>query len=134
MTTDVLNRKIKKHPKKGKISDGYHTFDELYMHCHALFIVLLTQIAASDSDIEVWKSWKQRNGEEYKGWFIAGIGKEITYHMPEALWDIVAAPEIERGKWDGHTSMDVIKRLLGIARTLKEKHEDNSEPRTDRIG
>ncbi|MEO0852714.1 MAG: hypothetical protein AAFY15_04335, partial [Cyanobacteria bacterium J06648_11] len=57
------------------------------------------------------------DGSSFEGWFIAGIQLktgQITYHLPMRLWDKCGAFEtLDRGKeWDGHTSEDVVKRLL----------------------
>lgn len=93
------------------ISDGYHTFDELYEHRIALFVALMK----SHRDIS-WCSKLHADGSEFDGWFIAGMDLPtgtVTYHLPNEwfseLDDIAIldhAPE-----WDGHTSADVVKRL-----------------------
>ena len=103
------------------ISDGYHTFDELYDHRVTLYIALCKQInhqPYNDADkFEVWRSKKHSDGTHYDGWFILGIGKEkghqITYHIPNERWEetnfvdiLETAPE-----FDGHTSQDVLNRI-----------------------
>jgi len=98
------------------ISDGYHTFGELYDHRHALFIALCktTQKAGNYS---VWRSLKHSDGTQYKEWFIMGIstvpGEQITYHLPYKLWDITTFAEtLERApEFDGHNSQDVLERI-----------------------
>lgn len=99
----------------GQISDGHHTFDELYEHRHALFFALML---SSSGDAETWMSKLHDDGSSFDGWFIAGIGLStgpITYHLPMRLWDrFVSAgfDVLEKApKWDGHTSNDVINRL-----------------------
>lgn len=95
----------------GSISDGYHTFDELYDHRNLLFLALC------DAEGGGWCSLKQSDGSQVEGWFIAGISLDsgsVTYHLPLRLWDLACsccemlpiAPE-----WDGHTSDDVLCRL-----------------------
>lgn len=96
----------------GEVSDGYHTFNELYDHRCTLFVALLTLIPNS------WYSEKHHDGSELPGWFIAGVELEkdtqITYHLPnrylriasERLYYREFAPE-----WDGYTSDDVLTRL-----------------------
>jgi hypothetical protein len=98
----------------GSTSDGYHTFDELYEHRHALFLNLMAMLYE-----EAWYSRKHNDGSEMEGWFIAGINLPtgtISYHMPDRLYDAAmntgatqmpCAPE-----WDGHKSGDVVRRLL----------------------
>lgn len=101
----------------GETSDGYHTFNELYEMRHALFIAL------ASSMLEIpWMSKKHHDGSEMDGWFIAGIPlKEgtISFHMPMRLWDTCANGAFvvisHAPKWDGHTSKDVIDRLMKFA-------------------
>lgn len=99
---------------KQNISDGYHTFRELYDHRHALFIVL----ANSNSQVS-WKSLKHNDGSSYPGWFIAGMelpSGPITYHLPLIHWKKLKIKKLETApEWDGHTSKDVIMRLFTTA-------------------
>lgn len=99
----------------GNMSDGYHTFNELYAHRVALFIAL------ANKHRESWKSLTQSDGEKYDGWFIAGIGlekgKQISYHIPLDKWDLLHCVTLEKAPdFDGHTSEDVVKRLLEMDR------------------
>jgi hypothetical protein len=102
----------------GEVSDGYHTFNELYEHRHALFIALCrTGVPICD----LWRSRLHADGSMFDGWFIMGImsvlpQKQITYHLPLRLWDRTNfVPTLERApKWDGHTSTDVIERLYKL--------------------
>lgn len=94
----------------GQISDGYHTFDELYAHrCH-LFAWLCSLLPGVS-----FKTRLDDKGEAWAGWFIAGINTDagqITYHLPDALWELVKVPEVERNTgYDGHTSADVLERI-----------------------
>ncbi|MBD1918864.1 hypothetical protein H6F55_25235 [Phormidium sp. FACHB-322] len=101
----------------GKTSDGYHTFDELYEHRHMLFLALLKSFDSSRpyGITSAWKSRKHDDGSSYEGWFICGIatfGNSITYHLPDRLWDLCRADELESAPpFDGHTSDDVLKRM-----------------------
>lgn len=102
-------------PITGETSDGYHTFSELYEHRHALFIVL-------QGHRESWMSKKHHDGSEMDGWFIAGLELPtgtITYHLPMRLWDTCVkngAEVMENApEWDGHTSKDVVNRLMRYA-------------------
>jgi len=100
--------------KDGDISDGYHTFDELYEHRVALFIALSKKCS---KDISVWRSKLHSDGSKYWGWFIIGIdkrkGRQITYHLPEEKWEETNfAEELEKApEYDGHTPEDVLERL-----------------------
>lgn len=92
----------------GKISDGFHTFDELYEHRHALFGAFVKVYGG-------WKSKKHSDGTMFDGWFIVGTninGKMITYHLPIRLLNDFPAKEIDNApEWDGHTPNDVVERL-----------------------
>jgi hypothetical protein len=106
--------------KAGEISDGYHTFDELYEHRFALYLALCKQIHEDpqwQTTKQVWRSKIHSDGSNYEGWFILGIndkkGEQITYHLPIVKWEetnfaktLDKAPE-----FDGHTSKDVLNRL-----------------------
>ena len=99
------------------ISDGYHTFGELYEHRYALFIALMHCMQGA-----AWYSMKHANDVPmYNGWFIAGIclpSGDISYHLPLSLLGHVqeaGAKRMESGFiWDGHTSEDVIDRLYSF--------------------
>lgn len=99
----------------GKVSDGYHTFDELYEHRHALFLALMSQC----DRYKRWYSLAHSDGSKMEGWFIAGIdlpSGPITYHLPirlVATAQLTGAEYLELGQaWDGHTSGMVIDRLF----------------------
>lgn len=106
------------HIDTNQVSDGYHTFGELYEHRIALFMCLCTYIA--DRHDNVWKSKLHSDGSAVEGWFIMGIntekGKQISYHLPVDKWgECWMAKELENApEWDGHTSADVLERLKSI--------------------
>ena len=111
---NAANERIKQldKPITGETSDGYHTFNELYEHRHALFLALAS---LTDS----WMSKKHHDESEMDGWFIAGLELQtgtITYHLPMRLWDACVKTGAEvrpkAPKWDGHTSKDVVERLM----------------------
>jgi hypothetical protein len=95
----------------GKVSDGYHTFDELYDHRHTLFVALMN----SHPDLS-WKSREHEDGTMYAGdWFIAGMDLptgEVSYHLAGRFWDTARVKALDRAPaWDGHTPEDVLVRL-----------------------
>ena len=108
-------------PNKGNISDGYHTFDELYEHRHTLFITLCRLLATKynlqDDGNGVWKSKIHSDGTSMPGWFVMGIltipGQQITYHLPDSKFDeCYFAKTLDKApEFDGHTSEDVLNRL-----------------------
>ncbi len=111
-----------------EVSDGYHTFDELYDHritlyfslCHQLFRLRNFTEYFNDIWIPIWRSKLHSDGSEFEGWFILGIykekGKQITYHLPIEKWEETNFAEtLEKApEWDGHTSGDVLERLKNL--------------------
>lgn len=97
---------------KGKISDGYHTFDELYYHRMVLFVVICAQ-----NKNRAWKSWKHDDGTMFDNYFIVGVETregQYTYHYHKDHWWLFEVRELERApKWDGHKPEDVT-RLLSL--------------------
>lgn len=101
----------------GEISDGYHTFNDLYYQRAVLFATIVNQ------NLEIsWKSWKHSDGspcdkDEPSDWFIVGIDTpegQYTYHYNKKYWDLFKCKELDTGKeWDGHTEKD-ITRLLSL--------------------
>ena len=102
-----------------KVSDGYHTFEELYDHRCLLFIQLIGLLPAFS-----FASYCHSDETVWEGWFIAGCRLNngmITYHLPIKFADLIPnsvwvpkAPE-----WDGHTSRDVCDRLIKEAKNRK---------------
>ena len=96
------------------ISDGYHTFRDLYYQRMVLFATIVKQ-----NKNLAWKSLRHEDGELCFGgdWFIVGIDTpegSYTYHYETNFWSMFDCQELERGKhWDGHTDKDVT-RLLSL--------------------
>lgn len=84
----------------------------MYEHRHLLFLNLI------EYGVTSWKSKLHDDGTFLEGYFIAGIKLPtgmITYHLPIRLWDVTNVQELEKApKWDGHTSDDVLERLLKL--------------------
>jgi len=111
-----------------EVSDGYHTMSELYEHRYALFYALVkiydNYKTPLGSHVTCWKSKLHDDGSMFEGgWFIVGmmIAKldstrdHITYHYPIEWWDKFNIMELKNApKWDGHTSQDVIERLMNL--------------------
>lgn len=115
---EAINALIKE-ANKSKISDGYHTFGELYDHRNLLFVKLCKRIR-EDNTTHVWRSIRQSDGNMDKDWFIMGINKEpgeqISYRLPIALWEqTMWAETLDKApEWDGHSSADVLTRLINV--------------------
>lgn len=96
-----------------KISDGYHTFADLYEQR------LILSAALAKNNPHAWKSKRHEDGSVPfgGGWFIMGFDTDegsYTYHYELKDWDLFQCKELDKGKpWDGHTSRDV-RRLLSI--------------------
>ena len=98
---------------KGEISDGYHTFNELYYYrllYNAAFFNLLPKEW-------VHKSKRHHDGEECfgGGWFIVMANLptgQISNHYEIKDWDLFHIPEKETAdEWDGHTPQEAAERL-----------------------
>lgn len=96
-----------------EMSDGYHTFDDLYEQR------LILSAALAKNNPHAWKSKRHEDGSVPfgGGWFIMGFDTDegcYTYHYELKDWGLFQCKELEKGKpWDGHTSKDV-RRLLSI--------------------
>ena len=97
----------------GEVSDGYHTFNELYyyrMLYNAAFFNLLPKEW-------VHKSKRHHTGEECfgGGWFIVMANLptgQISNHYELKDWDLFKVPEKEfADEWDGHTPQEAAERL-----------------------
>lgn len=105
---------LEKELKDGTLSDGYHTFNDLYFQRMYLFATIVNQ-----NKQLAWKSLKHEDGELCfgGGWFIVGIDTpngSYTYHYETNYWSLFNCQELEVAKhWDGHTSKDV-DRLLSL--------------------
>ena len=105
--------KHKEPEDKGEISDGYHTFNDLYryrMLYNAAFYNLLPKET-------VHKSKRHHYGEECfgGGWFIVMANLptgQISNHYELKDWDLFQIPEKEvADEWDGHTPQEAADRL-----------------------
>ena len=98
--------------KAGEISDGYHTFNELYYHRMVLFAVI-----CKAHQSRAWKSWKHDDGTMFDDYFIVGVETPeggYTYHYHKDHWSLFGVKELEFApKWDGHKPED-ITRLFSI--------------------
>lgn len=100
----------------GDVSDGYHTFNELYHHRAILFSV----ICNNNKDI-AWKSKSHHDGTMYANMFIVGINTpegQATYHYDvNPYWDMFDVPALDKAPvWDGHTPDQAIKRISSLSK------------------
>lgn len=119
--------KLEKEIKDGTLSDGYHTFNDLYYQRLILFATIVNQ-----NKEYAWKSLKHEDGELCFGgnWFIVGIDTpngSYTYHYETNYWSLFNCKELEVAKhWDGHTSKDV-DRLLSLHHNAFDQLEKENQ-------
>jgi hypothetical protein len=106
--------------KTDEVSDGYHTFGELY-EFRKTYNAVLFNLWASIGRYNVYKSKKHFDGEECfgGGWFIVMADLptgQISNHYELKDWDMFEVPEFETAPipFDGHTSEDVLDRLKAL--------------------
>lgn len=111
-TNDIITS-LQQEQDMGEVSDGYHTFNELYyyrMLYNAAFFNLLPKNW-------VHKSKRHHTGEECfgGGWFIVMANLptgQISNHYELKDWDLFKVPEKEfADEWDGHTPQEAAERL-----------------------
>ena len=113
---------------KQLVSDGFHTFSELYQIRLAYNAALFNEWALKNQDTGwdenpyiVHKSWRHYDGELCfgGGWFIVSAQLptgQISNHYEAIHWDKFRIPETEKAlfEFDGHTTQDVIERLIKL--------------------
>ena len=105
------------------LSDGFHTFRQLYYQRMMLFATIVKQ-----NKDKAWKSLRHEDGELCfgGGWFIVGIDTpkgSYTYHYENKYFDLFDCEILDYGKhWDGHTEKDVT-RLLSLPPAQPEQPE-----------
>jgi hypothetical protein len=108
----------------GDVSDGWHTFNELY-HYRMLYnagmasaLVSMTPIKRLKQNIKVVKSWRHNDGELCFGkdnYFVVVMQLptgQVSNHYHGDHWDLFKVPEVERApEYDGHTPQESAERL-----------------------
>ena len=110
----------------GEVSDGYHTFNELYEY-RMLYNAALFNEFAKQGLYDVHKSRKHSDGEYPFGdsnWFIVMAELptgQISNHYEMKDWDKFQIPEKPlANKWDEHSPKDVADRLTSFTNPKKE--------------
>jgi hypothetical protein len=101
----------------GEVSDGYHTFNELYRY-RMLYNAAFFNLLARNGQVEVCKSRKHSDGEKCFGsddWFIVMAilpTGQVSNHYESKYWDLFDVPERETAfEYDGHTPNEAADRL-----------------------
>ena len=118
---DAIDAAKKYNDSVGSLSDGYHTFDELYHHRAMLFAALCLTTFKNCA----WKSLLHNDPKEpmYNGMFIVGIDTpfgQASYHYDiDPYWAIFKVKELDRApKFDGHTPAEAIDRIFKYAKKI----------------
>ena len=118
----------------GEVSDGYHTFNELYyyrMLYNAAFFNLLPKGW-------VHKSKRHHTGEECfgGGWFVVMANLptgQISNHYELKDWDLFKVPEKEfADEWDGHTPQEAAERIKEYLQQEKPEEDLEKEDELER--
>ncbi len=105
--------------EKGLVSDGFHTFDELYDTRLALTVALFNEWTKQKKN-NVHKSMNHNDGQPCfgpnSGWFIVSAQTPlglISFHYETKDWHLFKCEEVENAlfEYDGHTTADVIRNL-----------------------
>lgn len=121
---EEINEMIQENKKLGiisskDISDGHHTFGELYKNRIILFCTLCNLLPNIS-----WKSKKhfdEENDPMFFDSFIAGINTPegiTTYHIKLKYWDLFDVTELEKApKYDNYNNEEVLKRILSLKKS-----------------
>lgn len=104
----------------GEISDGFHTFSELYAFRQEYNRLLFNEWGRQGL-YQVHKSKRHNDGELCfdGGYFIVVAmlpSGQISNHYPLVEWDRFVIPEEEKAnfEFDGHDALDVLERLKSL--------------------
>lgn len=99
---------------EGQISDGFHTFDELY---HYRMLYNAAFFNSLEGKYEVHKSYRHADGELCfgGGWFIVMANLptgQVSNHYRAEEWNLFDVPERWKAdEWDGYTPVEAANRL-----------------------
>lgn len=100
--------------KEGEVSDGYHTFDELY---HYRLLYNAAFFNSLNEKYNVHKSVRHSDGELCfgGGWFIVMADLptgQVSNHYRLEEWNLFKIPEKEKADvWDGHSPIEAGNRI-----------------------
>lgn len=118
---DIFEKTYLHEDDMGNVSDGYHTFNELYKYRMLYNAAFFNELAKGD--IKVCKSYKHYDGEECfgGGWFIVMAELptgQISNHYENRYWELFNIPELDTAwEWDGHTpneAADYYIYIIGV--------------------
>ena len=139
MDYDVKTSKKETMEDKGNISDGYHTFNELYEY-RLLYNASMFNELAKQGLYDVHKSKLHSDGTIPFGdenWFIVQAELptgQISNHYEIKDWNLFQVPVKEKANpYDGHSPQDVAKRLREFL-TPKPKYPKTYKECCDALG
>ncbi len=102
--------------RMGEVSDGYHTFDELYRYRMLLQAAWLNDYYQNYGD--VIKSWRHSDGELCFGkedYFVVVVQLptgQVSNHYKGEYWDLFNVTDAEYApEYDGHTPQEAADRI-----------------------
>ena len=110
---EKINNDIKEYKDRTKnsaddLSDGYHTFGDLYKHRTYLLALAMIHLPYA------WKARKHEDGTMFDGMFVVGFPTPngmVTYHCDNEYWNDFKIPEIPHAPhFDGYSDADVLDR------------------------
>ena len=101
------------------VTDGYHTFKELYDYKMAYNAAWFNELSKTHPEYDIHKSKRHSDGELCfgGGWFIVMAELptgQISNHYEMKYWNLFNnVPEKEKSnEWDGHTPQDAYNRMI----------------------
>lgn len=122
---DGQGKVLSRAKEVGDISDGYHTFNQLYDY-RMIYNALLVNEYAKQGKYNVHKSTRHSDGELCfgGGWFVVSMTLptgQVTNHYKNEYWDLFVCEGRENAdEWDGHTPEEAFDRMLKFAQQENE--------------
>ena len=121
---DIFEKTYLHEDEMGNISDGYHTFNELYRYRTPYNAAFLNELAKGD--IKVRKSHKHHDGDGCLGggWFIVMAELptgQISNHCENRYRESLDIPELDTAwEWDGHTPNEAADRIEPYSKSNRD--------------
>lgn len=112
---DIFEKTYLHEDDMGDVSDGYHTFNELYKYRTPYDAAFFNE--PGEGDIKVRKSHERHDGEERLGggWFIVMAEPptgQISNHYGNRYRESFDIPGLDTAwEWDGHTPNEAADRI-----------------------
>lgn len=115
---ELLGSPYQEVAKMGDVSDGYHTFNELYRYRMLLQAAWFNTIVHGKNQTKIVKSYRHSDGELCFGksnYFIVVAELptgQISNHYKGEYWNLFDVPGVDRApEWDGHTPQEAADRI-----------------------